>query len=86
MKTDPKEDEGSASWPRFRKTLCVDRSAIDHVEQHADAPRHGKPSSIADADRAKVLVITDEIIMRYLKYLVRGHVELKEGKFPVLTA
>ena len=86
MRANPKEDAGSVSWPRFRETLRVDRNAIDRVRQHADAPRHGIPSSITDADRAKVLVITDEIIRRYLAYMIRGRVELQEREFPVLTA
>jgi hypothetical protein len=85
MRANPKEDTNSLSWPRFRETLCVDRSAIDHVKQHADAPRHGIPSSITDADRAKVLVITDEIIRRYLEYIIRGRAELQEREFPVFA-
>jgi hypothetical protein len=85
MRANAEEDLGSISWPRFRKTLCVERGAIDLVKQYADKLRHGRPFEISDADRAKVLSITDEIIRRYLEHLVRGRVQLPEGEFPDLA-
>lgn len=85
VKTSDTEKDGSA-WDRFRQYLCVDRGAIDFVKDHADLPRHGRPSSISDADRAKVFEITDEIVRRYLHYVSKGKTPLPGADFPVLRA
>ena len=78
------ENETTVSWPRLRETLRIDLSAIKYLKGHADFPRHGKPSSISDAERAKVFTITDEIIRRYLEYLLRGGSALPREQFPTL--
>jgi hypothetical protein len=83
LKTNPGDADGPA-WEALRNRLRVDRSAIDEVKQHADFPRHGKPWAMSDADRAKVFGVTDEIIERYLLYLVSGEAALKG--LPVLAA
>jgi hypothetical protein len=85
MKVAPDEKD-RAAWDRLHKTLCIDRSAIDEIKQHADLPRHGKPSTITDAERAKVFERTDEIIRRFLEYLVRGKRALPPEEFPLLTS
>lgn len=84
MKVAPQEKDASA-WARLRETLSIDRTAIDAIKQHADLPRHGSPSVILDTDRAKVFVLADEIINRFLEYLIRGEKVLPSGEFPVLT-
>ena len=61
MKVQANEDENSVSWPRIREMLSIDRPVIDEIKQHADLPRHGKPSAISDTERAKVFELTDEI-------------------------
>jgi hypothetical protein len=71
MKSTPGEKDGSA-WDRLREKLCIDRTAIDEVKKHADVPRHGNPSAITDAERAAVFALTDEMIRRFLQFLVRG--------------
>ena len=85
MKLDSSENESAISWPRFRDALHIDLKALAYVKSHADFPRHGKPSSITDEERAKVFEITDEIIKRYLEYLVRGKKPLLKIEFPILT-
>jgi hypothetical protein len=65
--------------------LSIHRSAIDEVKLHADFPRHGKPWEISAAERTKVFELTDEIIRRFLIYLVGGKATLTEREFPVLT-
>jgi hypothetical protein len=70
MKSDPSEADGVA-WQRLRETLKIDRDAIDTVKQHADLPRHGRPSAITDEQRAEVFRVTDTIIDRYLQYVVQ---------------
>jgi hypothetical protein len=85
MKAADSENEGSLSWPRLREVLRIDRSAIDYVKEHADFPRHGRPSDVTDAQRAKIFTITDEIVRRYLQYLRRGKTTLPEAEFPLLT-
>jgi hypothetical protein len=85
IRTSDTEKEATA-WDRLRQHLCVDRGAIDFVKDHADRPRHGRPSSISDADRANVFRITDEIVRRYLHYLSKGKTRLPDADFPVLQA
>ena len=70
MKSDP-NDTDNAAWEKLRETLKIDRSIIDGVKQHADLPRHGKPSAITDEERAKLFQATDTIVERYLQYLVQ---------------
>jgi len=82
MKASPDDADGPA-WELLRERLRIDRSAIDEVKKHADFPRHGKPSEMSDAERAKVFEITDEIIERFLIYLVNGKTALTESDFPV---
>jgi hypothetical protein len=83
MRTSPDEKDSSA-WEQLRNILRIDRSAIDEVKRHADLPRHGRPSAIADAERAKVLMLTDEIIKRFMENLVSGHKSPAREEFPVL--
>lgn len=83
FKTDGVENE-SFAWSQLRQQLNLDRKAIEYVKAHADAARHGKVSSISDADRAKLFEITDEIVRRYLHYLSRGKQHLPVIEFPVL--
>jgi hypothetical protein len=83
MKADAEDADGPA-WEQLRDRLRIDRSAIDEVKQHADFPRHGKPSEISDAERAEVFELTDEMIKRFLVYLVDGKTALTEQEFPVL--
>jgi hypothetical protein len=82
MKAHP-DDKDAPAWDLLRTRLQLDRSTLDTIKPHADYPRHGKPSSITDADRAKVFLITDEIVRRYLTYLRGGKVALKSSDFPV---
>jgi hypothetical protein len=72
-------------WDRLKTTLCVEESAIYYVKGHADTPRHGKASVISDAERATVFSLTDEIIKRYIQYLVRGKTPLPLAEFPKLS-
>jgi hypothetical protein len=65
-------DKDSCAWDSLRAALRLDRSAIDAIKAHGDFPRHGRISSISDADRIKVFRLTDEIIRRYLEYVHRG--------------
>ena len=83
IRTGDAEKEATSS-DRLRQCLCLDRGAIDFVKDHADLPRHGRPSSISDNDRAKVFKITDEIVRRYLHYLVKGKIPLPAASFPIL--
>ncbi|HEY3797115.1 MAG TPA: hypothetical protein VGL58_02095 [Caulobacteraceae bacterium] len=85
MKEHP-SDQDAKGWTQLRGDLRVERGAIDFVKKHSDLPRHGKPSVIMDVDRGKVFRITDEIVGRYLKYLVGGRHALAEEAFPMLTA
>jgi hypothetical protein len=70
MKSGP-NDTDEAAWEKLRETLKIERDIIDSVKQHADLPRHGKPSVITDEERARVFQATDKIIERYLDYLVQ---------------
>jgi len=65
MKAHPDDDDRPA-WEALRSRLNLDRPVIDAIKVHADYPRHGKVSSISDADRAKVFRLTDQIVKRYL--------------------
>jgi hypothetical protein len=85
MKVAPQEEDGPA-WGRLRQTLCIDRSAIDDIKQHADFPRHGKPTTITDAERTIVFELTDKIIERFFEYLIRGKKALPPQEFPVLKS
>ena len=74
------------AWEQLNSALRLDRSASEKIKKHADFPRHGKPSSMSDQDRAEVFKLTDEIIYRYLEYLRRGLGQLPSGEFPLLDA
>lgn len=84
VRTNDTEKEATA-WDRLRQHLCLDRGAIDFVKDHADWARHGRPSRISDADRAKVFAITDEIIRRFIHYLLKDKTPLLAADFPVLS-
>jgi hypothetical protein len=73
------------AWGRLREALRVDRGALDYVKRHSDFPRHGKPWSISNEERARVFTITDEVIRRYLEWLVRGKQPLPETEFSVFS-
>jgi len=86
MKADPTDKDDDPAWAELRRRLQIDRSAIDAIKAHADYPRHGKVSSISDADRAMVFRLTDKIIARYLEYLERGKTALPNSEFPLFAA
>ena len=83
MKLNDDEKE-TVTWPRFRDNLRIDRLAIDYVKDHADFPRHGRPSSITDEQRKKVFEITDEIIRGFVEYVAKGKSKLKKNDLPQL--
>lgn len=77
MKVDDNERE-STTWDHLRKTLRIERSALDLLKSHADLPRHGKISSISDSERASVFSIADLCIQRYLDYLTSSKTPLPD--------
>ncbi|HEU4550733.1 MAG TPA: hypothetical protein VFS01_13620 [Rhizomicrobium sp.] len=79
-------DTDTQGWQRFRETLNIDRSAIDFVKSHADDRRHGRTANISDAERLKVFLICDEVIRRYLEFVVRGRGILNAGEFELLNS
>jgi hypothetical protein len=83
MKALPDDKDGPA-WDTLRSRLQLTRPVIDTIKGHADYPRHGKVSSIGDADRATVFWLTDQIVKRYLAYLRGGKVPLTSSEFPPL--
>ncbi len=85
MKVKDNENHATA-WSRLRECLRVDRAAIDSVKMHSDSPRHGRPSAISDEERANVFRITDELIKRFLEYLIRGKKTLPEDEFPLFKS
>lgn len=85
VKVQPNEKDDTA-WRRLRELLRVERAVIDEIKAHADFPRHGRPSSISDQERAKIFERTDEIIRRYLEYVLRGKQLLPGDEFPMMTA
>jgi hypothetical protein len=74
MKAYP-DDKDRPAWRMLCARLQIERSAIDAVKSHADYPRHGRVSSISDADLAKVFRITDQIVKRYRHLPERGECE-----------
>jgi len=84
MKAHPDKRDAVAS-KTLRDRLQIDRAFIAEIKKYADYPRHGKVSSINDADRAKVFRMTDQIIRRYLEFLRRGKIPLSASEFPSLV-
>jgi hypothetical protein len=84
MKASATENEDAVSWPRLRESLRISRGTLFNLKGHANFPRHGKASSISDSERAKVFETTDEIIRRYLQYLVLGKRKLPTEDYPEL--
>lgn len=84
MKTSSKEDD-KVAWLKLRKTLNVRRDALDYVKEHAYFPRHGKAWAITDEEKQKVFTITDELIRRFLQFLINGERDLNTTDFPELT-
>lgn len=80
----PGDTNDNKAWDHFLSVLSLDRSAKDEVKSHATFARHGRPSSMTDADRASVFELTDEIIRRYLEYLRRDTGPLSDTEFPIL--
>jgi hypothetical protein len=78
-------DKDKQAWERLNQVLCLNRSASETIKRHADFPRHGKPSSMTDDERATVFELTDEIIRRFIEYLRRGKEPLSAEEFPILT-
>src|SRR5579859_2398642 len=85
MKDDAIKTDKQA-WEQLNSVLQLERSASEKIKSHADFPRHGKPSSMTDQDRAEVFKLTDEIVYRYLEYLRRDVGPLPIKDFPVLDA
>jgi hypothetical protein len=74
------------AWIQLNNSLSLDRSVSEKIKSHADFPRHGKPSSMTDQDRADVFLLADEVIHRFLEYVRRGSGALPPSEFPILSA
>lgn len=85
IKTDQTKNDKQA-WERLNQTLSLDRSVSEKIKAHADMPRHGKPYSMTDNDRSTVLLMTDEIIRRFLEYIRRDSGPLPVAEFPLLRS
>lgn len=83
VKTHAGEKDRDA-WQRLRDHLRVDRATIEYIKKHADFPRHGRAYSISDSERAKIFQSADEIIRRFIEYVLRGFAPLAEAEFPIL--
>ncbi len=83
MKSDQIRTDKDA-WQKLTTVLSLDRSVSDWIKSHADFPRHGKPFSMGEPDRAQIFELTDEILHRYLEYVRRGLGALPADQFPVL--
>jgi hypothetical protein len=79
------EDKDGPAWERIRAALHLEKSALDFIKGYADWARHGRTGEISDSDRAKLFVLTDEIIARYLRYIVGGRVPLSAAENPLLS-
>lgn len=58
-------------WEAFREALDIPKSDIIEVKTYADYPRHGKVKSISAQERQKILIITRNIINKYIGFLIR---------------
>jgi hypothetical protein len=83
IKLEP-EEKSSKAFPRMREHLKIEEPVLRFIESHAAYPRHGRPSGMSDAERGRVYELTDEIILRYLEYLVRDSKPLPEAEFETL--
>jgi hypothetical protein len=74
-----------AAWEHLRRSLKVDRSCIDYLKHWADPRRHGKSVPIIDGERKNLLIISDEIVDRYIKYKMNNGVYDGEELFMKLN-
>lgn len=77
-----KGSEGRA-WEALRANLNVSRASIDAIKAHSDWARHGQAGSISGDERARIFKITDEIVGRYLDFILGGRVALPAADYPM---
>jgi hypothetical protein len=85
MKQNPKKKTTKEDWVRLHNALKITESYARRVKKHSDDARHGNLRNIFDNERGEVFEVTNEIIMRYFVYLVRGSKPLPEAEFPILN-
>lgn len=78
------EDKDGPAWESIRAALHLEKSALEFIKGYADWARHGRTGEVSDSDRAKLFVLTDEIIARYLRYIAGGRVPLSAAENPLL--
>jgi hypothetical protein len=83
MKELPTE-KNDQTWEKFRNNLNVDRTCLDAIKRHADAPRHGKLHAMTDSDRAYCFERMQVIVLRFLEYLSRDGKPLPDSEFPLV--
>jgi hypothetical protein len=74
----------AAAWARLRNALRIDESVTRGLESKAAAARHGELFNITDAEREKLLIATDDVLGRYLRFLEAGRQDISADK-PLLT-
>jgi hypothetical protein len=62
-------EEEKHVWPRLRQALRLEQNALMYIKSHSDFPRHGRPSSISDEQRAKVFALTDEVVRSWPSWI-----------------
>lgn len=73
------------AWAELRGKLHIRRELIDLVKEKADRVRHGGAIDIMYHDRVNVIRITDNVIYRYLKFLLNRRDPLPLNLFPELA-
>jgi hypothetical protein len=68
-------EEESNQWKELRTNLLVDRDDIDIIKKHADFLRHGKSIPQPWKIRKKHMLITWEIIKKYIDWRIKNLVK-----------
>ncbi|MEF8842132.1 MAG: hypothetical protein V5A62_10985 [Haloarculaceae archaeon] len=63
------ERSTAQSWRVMRNTLNIDRDDITYIKQFEDPRRHGDVRDISGQSRVEMLLLTREMILKFINYL-----------------
>lgn len=75
-----------ADWCRMGTVLQTEKSVKDEISKHANEPRHGGAEPVSPADRVRWLVMTFQVIERFVIYRRAGDNPLDVVSWPLLQA
>ena len=75
----------SDAWKNLRSLLNFNKEFATRIKHFADPVRHGKAKGMSGQEREEIIMSTDQLIGRFLDFVIGGRKPLDQNKYPMLS-